>query len=946
MSLAVGTRLGAYEVLGLIGAGGMGEVYKARDTRLDRAVAIKVLPASVAADPGRLRLFEREARAVAALSHSNVLAVYDVGLHEKAPYLVMELLEGETLRARLAGGPLPVPKAVELGIQIARGMAAAHERGIVHGDVKPENVFVTTDGTVKLLDFGLAQVTERRRAEELASTVTATGTAFGTVRGTIGYMAPEQARGQPSDHRSDVFAFGCVLYEMLSGERAFAGDSVADTVAAILTKDPPPLDIAACGIPPALAEIVNRCLEKAPQERFTSAHDLALALRALSGSREPAVARRAGSWLRRHGVLVTVSSVTLVAAVALLIWTIGSEPVLSFAPRDWILLTDIDNQTGERIFDHSLTTAFTISLEQSTHANVFPRSGLPAVLKRMGRTEVPAITEALGREICVRQKIRALISPAISKVGQSYSLTARIIDPATGEAVRSYIKTAKSPDSVLPALGSLVETIRGDLGESLASIRVSSKDLPQVTTSSLEALSMYAEATGLWRKGKYGPAVELFLSALKADPDFAMAHTAVGNAYYSHIFNNPAEGKLHLERAMQLSHRTTQREAQIIRINYESGRGNYDTVRSLYEGYLATYPDDFATRYNFGNTLRDHGARQEAVAQFLEVLRVAPGHANALINLATSYSGLDKPQDALEAYARAFELEPDWVTSGNLNHEYGFTWVRVGDLRKAEEVFNKGLAASNKPLSTRSLALLDMYRGKYKSAIERLRDAVLLNRSAKAPLSESRNHLFLATAFEARGDINGTRTALEKAAECLRELKGQVWLPTRIGIGHARAGALEQAEQLLRKARSESEPANQQHSSDLHRLEGELALARGDRQKGVDLLLLADRENHSSLTQESVARAYRSSGDTDKAVAALEALLRMHDGSLGWEAQQGWLEAHYWLAALSQRSGNPRKALDLTGDMLARWKDADPDLPMLKRVIRLRSQVTALAGSH
>ena len=944
MTLSAGARLGLYDIQAVIGVGGMGEVYRARDPRLDRTVAIKVLPAAVAADPDRLRLFEREARAVAALSHANVLAVYDVGSHDGMPYLVTELLEGQTLRARLAGGPLPPAKAVELGIQIARGMAAAHAKGIVHRDIKPENLFVTTDGTVKILDFGVARLSERRGPGDGADAPTQTGTAFGIVKGTVGYMAPEQARGQPADHRADIFAFGCVLYEMLAGARAFSGATDADTLLAILTKDPPALEVSDGAIPPALQELVRHCLEKEPRERFSSAHDVALALRGLSGIGTVGVQPRSGSWLRRHGLLVTTTSTAMVAALAVLIWTIGSGPVLSFAPRDWILVTDIDNQTGERVFDKSLATAFVVSLEQSTHANVFPRSRVGAALQRMGKTDSAPIDESLGREICVREKIRGLISPAITKVGPSYSLTARLIDPATGDTVRSYIKTAKSPDEVLSELGSLAATIRRDLGESLASINMTNRNLPQVTTSSLEALNMFAEGNALWAKGKFNEAIELYTAALKADPDFAMVHAAMGNAYYSHIYNRPADAKAHLERAMQLSQRTTQREAQVIAIEYESGLGHFDKVRSLYEIFLKTYPDDSGMRYNYGSSLRDHGEFEAAVAQYLEVLRVAPGNASALINLATSYSSLDRPGDALKAYARAFELEPDWIASGNLNHEYGFTWVRAGDIAKAEEVFNKGLLSSNRPLSTRSLALLDMYRGKYRRAVDRLREAVLLNQAAKVPLSESRNQLFMATALEAIGDTKGSLGALDRAITCANETTGQVWLVTRIGIEYARRGAMDKATRALAKAQAEAEPTNPQQGSDVHRLQGELELARGHGEKGIELLLLADRENHWPLTAESLARAYRLDQDLNKAIAANEELIAMHDRSLGWEAQQGWLEAHYWLANLYLRLGNTQKARTMTDDMLARWKDADPDLPLLKRVLQLQTQLGERTG--
>jgi Tol biopolymer transport system component len=291
MPLAAGTKLGPYEIVDPIGAGGMGEVYRARDTRLNRDVAIKVLPASFSEDADRLRRFQLEAQSASALNHPNILAIFDIGTFERSPYLVSELLEGESLRARLERGKIPENKAVDFARQIAAGLAAAHAKGIVHRDIKPENLFVTKDGRVKILDFGLAKVTgERAKAGEATRTVTSTTP--GIVMGTAAYMSPEQARGQAVDHRTDIFSFGCVLCEMLTGERAFTGATHADVTSAILTKEP----VVAGKMPPAVARIVTHCLEKSPEERLQSARDIVFALEGLSqqesGPEAPASAPR------------------------------------------------------------------------------------------------------------------------------------------------------------------------------------------------------------------------------------------------------------------------------------------------------------------------------------------------------------------------------------------------------------------------------------------------------------------------------------------------------------------------------------------------------------------------------------------------------------------------------------------------------------------------------
>ncbi|HTO87545.1 MAG TPA: protein kinase [Thermoanaerobaculia bacterium] len=287
MTLSSGTRLGPYEIVAPLGAGGMGEVYRARDPRLGREVAIKVLPASFSQDADRLKRFEQEARAAGVLNHPNITAVHDFGTHEGSPYIVTELLEGETLRSRLSSGALPVRKAIDYAVQMARGLAAAHEKGIVHRDLKPENVFVTRDGRVKILDFGLAKLKTEKDGEQQTDLRTVSGTEPGVVLGTMGYMSPEQVRGKPADRRSDLFSFGAILYEMLSGQRAFRGDTAADTITAILSKEPPDLTQTNQEVHPGLERIVRHCLEKNPEERFESARDVAFDLESLSGVSSP-----------------------------------------------------------------------------------------------------------------------------------------------------------------------------------------------------------------------------------------------------------------------------------------------------------------------------------------------------------------------------------------------------------------------------------------------------------------------------------------------------------------------------------------------------------------------------------------------------------------------------------------------------------------------------------
>src|SRR5271166_883534 len=335
MPLASGTKLGPYEIQSPLGAGGMGEVYRAKDSRLGRDVAIKVLPESLARDAERLRRFETEARAIAALNHPNILSIHDIGTHNGAPYLVSECLEGQSLWVAVRGGALPLRRVADYGTQIAQGLAAAHEKGIVHRDLKPENVFVTRDGRVKILDFGLAKLAHPEESSYEGATMAAVPTSAGVVLGTVGYMSPEQVRGEPADARSDIFSLGTILYEMISGNRAFRRDTSAETMTAILKEDLPELSLTGKPISPVLERVVRRCLEKNPLQRFQSARDLAFNLESLSGTSSTSVATgtarvavaAAAAEKKTSGkrVMMVGASALLLVLVAAGIWMLGAR---------------------------------------------------------------------------------------------------------------------------------------------------------------------------------------------------------------------------------------------------------------------------------------------------------------------------------------------------------------------------------------------------------------------------------------------------------------------------------------------------------------------------------------------------------------------------------------------------------------------------------------------
>jgi tetratricopeptide (TPR) repeat protein len=606
----------------------------------------------------------------------------------------------------------------------------------------------------------------------------------------------------------------------------------------------------------------------------------------------------------------------------------GSQPALSFAARDWILVTDCDNRTGKPLFDRSLDVAVTVGLEQSTHANVFPRSRVATSLQRMKKDPSSRVDEAIGRDICVRESLRALLSYSISAIDDRYLVAARLIDPQTGEAVRSYSEQAKE-NEVLGSLNKIMTAVRADLGESLSSIQRNGKPLPLVTTSSLEALKLYADGSQFWIKGKYNEAVHDYESAVALDPDFAMAHAALGQSYASHIFNDPKAAREHTEKALALSTRTTDRERMNIEVAEADVRGDTNEAITRYGAYLARFPDDLHMRYNLASLLMRNQRPADAVHEFQEVIRLDPNYAPAEINLATSYSLLGRYPDALAHYSRAFELEPTWLTSTNLNHEYGFTLLRAGDEDKARNVFAMAVDKPDmKARGLRSVGLMEMLQGRYAAAREHLDQAALDNTSGRRALNAARDQLLSAILFQSAGNARAALEHLDKSLALVSDSVGQMTILARLGVLYARGHAMPKAMAVLAKVQAQTDERNASERSQLHWLQGEIALARGDTAAATDTLALAATEEKGPLTAYSLARALVRGQLMDRAIAQYEAFLD-NDLAFGWEPQQDWLTAHYELASIHAARGESAKAKTRLHRLLQLWKNADPGLPLL-----------------
>ena len=926
-------RFGRYRVLEQIGAGGMGIVYRAHDERLDRDVAIKVLPSGALHDDKARRRFHKEATTLSRLAHPNIEVVHDFDNQDGMEFLVTELIRGISVAEKLRSGALPVTDVAHLGIQIGRGLQAAHKAGVVHCDLKPANLLVDGAGHLKIIDFGLASLS--RPAEAMAATATNTSV-DSTTSGTLPYMAPEQLRAGAVDPRTDIYGLGVVLYEMATGRLPFAQAHGPMLIEAILHEAPVPPSNINPKISPGLENIILKALDKDPNHRYHSVTELLVDLERLTTPTSVLLPERARpyQWLRMRRVWGSVA--LILASVAVAMW-FGTRPVLSFAPRNWLLVTEFDNQTGDAVLDQSLLTALTVSLEQSRRANIFPHSRVGDTLRRMGKPPTSRVDESLGREICLRENIRGLVTGSVSKVGSRYLIAARLVDPNTGNAVRSYMESAKDQDHVLDALGAISRDIRHDLGESMGALRGNDRPLPEVTTPSLQALKLYADGSARWKAGKWDEAVGSFQQALKIDPDFAMAHAALGVAWSSHIYNNAANGIQELKKALALSNRTTDRESMSIQATYAGNLGHYDEAARAYRAYLDAYPDDAGMRYNFASQLRNQGQYADAVAEFKQAIRIAPSDASAWINLATTYSLMGNVAESLHAYTEAFHIEPGWVTLGNLNHEYGFTLLEAGQEAKALEVFRQALALPNmKAQAQRSLALLDIYHGRYHLAADKLRDAMALNRAANAPLSEARNHLFMTFVASAQGRRSETLRELDLAAKALHAAGDQPNFACRIAVEYARNGNMGRANEISASVGANIDLHNADEATEYHRLRGELQLARQEYDQAIQTLALADHEARNTLSRVSLARAYTAAGDIDHAITTWELIVSAPQMSLNWEPLQSWLEGHYELAKLYQARNRRADAARVLDELLALWSHADSNLPLLKQARDMR----------
>src|SRR5882724_13287016 len=573
------TMLAHYSIVRKIGAGGMGEVYLAQDTKLDRKVALKLLPAEVASNQERMRRFVQEAKAASALNDPNIITIYEIGETASRHFIATEFVDGETLRQRMKQEHLKLNDLLEIAIQAAGALAAAHAAGIIHRDIKPENIMVRRDGYIKVLDFGLAKLThpEGSTTDTEAPTRALVDTGAGTVLGTANYMSPEQAKGKRVDARTDLWALGAVIYEMVAGHLPFEAETPSEVIGLILNKEPPLLARYDRETPPELERIVTKALTKDLEERYQTAKDLLVDLKRLkrqldleseiertvppefrtsgsgaahSGAHAPAASQETAVTTASNEVTHQVTSaeyivseikqhkkgfaVTGAVVFALALATVGyfliARRTAALTDKDTILLADFVNTTGDAVFDGTLKQGLAVQLGQSPFLNLFSDTRVRQTLRLMGHSPDDRVTAEIGREICQRQGLKAFITGSIASLGSHYVLTLEAVNSQSGEVLASEQGEADSKEQVLKTLSQVATKLREKLGESLTSLQRFDAPL-EVTTSSLEALKAYSLAADEANRGKWLEAMEHYKHALELDPNFASAYTGLSVCY-------------------------------------------------------------------------------------------------------------------------------------------------------------------------------------------------------------------------------------------------------------------------------------------------------------------------------------------------------------------------------------------------------------------------------